>query len=958
MNYKKNYVIAYSVDNTNTAAQIVNGLKPAGFSFKHVTGDAPEDVTGLFERLNNVSEPILLLVSDNFLKSKNCMHNSYTILQKLINANKIYPIIVDGRYKIEGSNDYRWVATSFDRVSHVIQYMNYWQDQYLEMRKIKRKIDPKEEPQFADKLKIVRDISSEIGEFLRVLRNAKFTTLDSFSKNNYQTFFEHFEIPQEQFATTNSNDSENNLNKSNDVSIETNKKVVKANSSPPSNDQSSSDNVNSDEIPGMDMMAKAAAPITGGVLLNEMLSKSSDKNTDKIDNNIRKSDLDNLFDDDDPDERINESKEELDHQNEDGEEEEKALLEKLIKYKKGNNTDVPLLEDIDLKINKKDVKSSDTTIEPESILDEKPIDKSIKEQSPKDEIYNHLFETEEEDDDDEWDEDEIIPSESEIGKPHFNLEFMDDEEDINEHRSETEVLDDIDDLPEEADSALSDMEQIMHEASNHIHNGEIEKGLAILKYSLEREPDNIALRYQYAVYLADYANNTEAATVQLEKLLKKDKKNENACMRLAKMAEMKQDYLLAKSYYEKVANINPDYPGIHYHLGLITSAHSGEKSKQALKYFKKAVKKDKYNSETHYRYARALSNHPKNSKKAIKHLRKTIALEPYHPVAYADLISIYTEQGETAKAEKIRQEALKFNPDFFNIGEEEVFTIESIATAKVDDHALPLAEQPVIKVNKNANTVVCITGATSGIGKATAELFAKKGYKLIITGRRYDRLDELKSTFEENHDSQVLALPFDVRDLDSVKNAIDKLQDEWSNVDILINNAGLAKGKAPIHEGDIEDWDTMIDTNIKGLLYMTRAIAPNMVKNKKGHIVNVCSTAGREVYPNGNVYCATKFAVDAITKSTRLDLFKHNIRVSQVSPGHVEETEFALVRFDGNEEKSKVYEDFNPLTSKDVAASIYFIVNQPKHVNIQDILMMGTQQAGNNHIDRSGRDDD
>ena len=248
-----------------------------------------------------------------------------------------------------------------------------------------------------------------------------------------------------------------------------------------------------------------------------------------------------------------------------------------------------------------------------------------------------------------------------------------------------------------------------------------------------------------------------------------------------------------------------------------------------------------------------------------------------------------------------------------------------------------------------------ITGATSGIGKATAAIFAKNGYDLIITGRRKKRLDELRQKMKEKYGVKVKALSFDVRHLSAVKKAIGSLDEEWLAIDLLVNNAGLASGFDPIYEGNTKDWDTMIDTNIKGLLYMTRLVSPKMVNRKKGHIINICSTAGHEVYPKGNVYCATKHAVDALTKSMRIDFHEHNVRVSQVSPGHVEETEFALVRFNGDKKKAKIYEDFQPLKSKDVAKVIYFIASQPKHVNIQDILMMGTQQANSNYISRSGR---
>lgn len=250
---------------------------------------------------------------------------------------------------------------------------------------------------------------------------------------------------------------------------------------------------------------------------------------------------------------------------------------------------------------------------------------------------------------------------------------------------------------------------------------------------------------------------------------------------------------------------------------------------------------------------------------------------------------------------------------------------------------------------------ILITGATSGIGKASAEIFAKKGYDLIITGRRKDKLKQVTEKLKKKYAVKVLDLCFDVRDYKEVKKAISKIKSSWKPIDILLNNAGLAKGFDEIHQGNIEDWDTMIDTNLKGLLYMTRMIAPSMVKRKKGHIINIASTAGKEEYPKGNVYCASKHAVDSLTRSMRIDLHKYNIRISQVAPGHVEETEFALVRFSGDTKKSKIYEDFVPVNSKDIAKIIFFVASQPKHVNIQDVLVMGTQQASNNFINRSGR---
>lgn len=257
---------------------------------------------------------------------------------------------------------------------------------------------------------------------------------------------------------------------------------------------------------------------------------------------------------------------------------------------------------------------------------------------------------------------------------------------------------------------------------------------------------------------------------------------------------------------------------------------------------------------------------------------------------------------------------------------------------------------------KRHSKIALITGASSGIGKACAKEFAKAGYDLIITGRRKEKLVEVKSKLKLKYGVQITVLDFDVTDKKAVKKAWQSLnKDIISKISILVNNAGGAKGLDAIHEGSLDHWETMIDTNIKGLLYLSKIVSKSFVNRKKGHIINICSTAGHEVYPKGAVYCATKHAVDALTKGMRLDLHSYGIKVSQVSPAHVEETEFALNRFDGDKNKAKIYQDFNPLTSKDVAKTILFIVMQPKHVNIQDVLMMGTQQANSTTINKSGR---
>tara|TARA_A200000113_G_scaffold212216_1_gene213535 strand:+ start:925 stop:1683 length:759 start_codon:yes stop_codon:yes gene_type:complete len=239
---------------------------------------------------------------------------------------------------------------------------------------------------------------------------------------------------------------------------------------------------------------------------------------------------------------------------------------------------------------------------------------------------------------------------------------------------------------------------------------------------------------------------------------------------------------------------------------------------------------------------------------------------------------------------------------------------------------------------------ILITGASSGFGAATAKLFAAKGYGLVLMARRKDKLDALVQELPENIEAHVLAA--DVRDEEVVTNAINSLPKYVKTaLSILVNNAGLAVGKGPIDKGLIEDWDRMVDTNVKGLLYVSRAVIPLLKANKKGHIINVASIAGKEVYPGGNVYCATKHAVDALSRAMRIDLVNDNIKVSNLAPGAAE-TEFSIVRFKGNEAQAKsIYDGYDPLVAQDIAETIWFMCSRPDHVNVNDITLMATAQA-------------
>lgn len=248
--------------------------------------------------------------------------------------------------------------------------------------------------------------------------------------------------------------------------------------------------------------------------------------------------------------------------------------------------------------------------------------------------------------------------------------------------------------------------------------------------------------------------------------------------------------------------------------------------------------------------------------------------------------------------------------------------------------------------------IAFITGASSGFGKACAEKFAAHGYDLILNGRRENRLEKIKEELEKKYNTAVLVSVFDVRGREAVQTAINKLPEEWQTIDVLINNAGLALGRDYFDEADLDDWDTMIDTNLKGLLYVTRALLPMLKKSNQPHIINMGSVAGKEIYEKGNVYCASKAAVDALSHSMRIDLLRHHIKVTAIHPGAAE-TEFSLVRFKGDAATAKkIYDGLTPLTAEDVADTVYYCTTLPPHVCINDLVITCTQQADAIHFNR------
>ncbi len=853
-------VLAYSKENKAQAKKIDQQLSVDGLQFEHITCDQVSSDTNwsdILGRQNN--KPVFLFISDNFLKAQACMNDGLKIIHQIQDNKNIHPLIIDGVETDEETGEQKAIPILFDRVSNVIQYMNFWQERYLEVRKLKRNATPENEEEVNRQVTITRAISTEIGEFLRLLRSTEYITYEQLSSENFAAFFHLAGVPhqlQERFM------EKPTVEENNTVTVEqpalVHEKKTKTSPKVVTTPMPS-------EIPVLE--AKESQTPASGFQHGH---KAQPEPSVEL--------LQSLFD----------------------EEEEEPKVQKTVT----KNKDIPL-DDVDLDAEEIEIDLSRGT---------SPIDAN----------------------------------------------------------------------------------ELLHQARHFLHEGQSDKAFKVYEKILLYEPTNLNARYQYSIALANQGKNVNKAMEQMEVITKEDPTNIQAFKKLAEYAEAINDFLLAKTYYEKIYNIDPTADGIPYKLGVINLNFFSEQPKVAASYFKAAIKQNKKHVDAHYQYAIIMSEYLGKYEKAIRHFNKTLDLHPRHTFANYDLALLYHKISNHRLAAKYYKRAYTINPElkteendaafFFPFPEAESDNLDflgrSPGSPPPQESSVPLADlvedripdQPAEAKEKlvieevpavqaapklkgpQTGKIIWITGATSGIGKATAQVFAEHGYSLVLTGRRSDRLEELKQTFQAQSGYEVQTLSFDIRDREAVKACIDKLPKEWQDCDILINNAGLAAGFGPIHEGNIDDWDTMINTNVKGLLYMTRLISPGMVERKRGHIINIASTAGKEVYPGGSVYCASKFAVEALTKAMRLDLYKFGIKVSQVAPGHVEDTEFAEVRFHGDKERAKIYEDFQPLKSRDVAETLYFIATRPPHVNIQDVLMMGTQQASNIFIDRSGRE--
>lgn len=511
-------------------------------------------------------------------------------------------------------------------------------------------------------------------------------------------------------------------------------------------------------------------------------------------------------------------------------------------------------------------------------------------------------------------------------------------------------------------------------------SGEGASGLDLLSAGREALPEHPGLQYQQALLLVTATGDVDLARQELEDLLNRFPEHSDALFLAGELAEASGEYAKARDYWEELSDNEPFYPDLNLRLGILLDDHFPNDFLDASAYLRRASKDEEAQADVFYRYGRLLGNSLGRKKKAIRQLRRAVELSPGLAPAHFELARMLHLRGELDAARNSFLTASRLDPDLDTEENRTQFAGATTASPEelADDHQALLDLQakvsaleeelnrqnlallepdpaPAPAPREGDGKTVLISGATSGIGQATARRLAAAGYRLILLGRRAERLDALSLELEEDHGVETFSIRVDVRHREEVRMAIANLPEDWKTIDVLLNNAGKAKGFDPIHTGNYDHWDEMIDVNLKGLLTLTREVSPLMVARQTGMIINVASTAGKEVYPKGNVYCATKHAVDALTYAMRLDLVEHGIRVGQICPAHVEETEFAVVRFDGDTERAKIYNDFQPLRSPDVAEAIHFMISRPAHVNLMDIVLQGTQQASSTVVDRSGR---
>lgn len=958
----KKIALAYCIDNLPVAESLYKALSQTSYSVSHYYCKKNADEATLAEQLRDFDGTILLLISDNFLRSEHCMNRALQLVQQ--KASNILPLVIDGRTKNEASGEWVSTPTKFERIGDIIPYINYWQNKYLDLRSQKRKFEAENEAdkreELNENLRVLRQVSSEASEFLRVLRNMRYYQFSDFIENHLRAFFEFVEDSAEWSAfKANVPNLSFQTDGAAELETETVTNVAEAPAEPESRDLPIVESIQEPEVAATpeEPVVPVEEPIEAVEPSHESAETQEEWTGAELAENLE--DLGVVI------------------------AEHAALANEEILL------EIPALEP---EIEVSAEASIDEVVEPETaeVADtqtDTPLD------APDAQAHEELTseaataeEEEEEQDDDEDDDDEEEESSDKVsdlirearglvasGQVEAGINYMkqaiktypgsaelhyfyglilaQNTRDLNGALEQLALATEIDPDHEAAFFLLGELAELQ---------GDFNAARKHYERLIDINDEFTDVYYRLGTVLqANFPEEVEYAAKCFKKAAKRNPGNADAHYQYASiLADVMGKTAKAEEWFLKTLAIQSKHPFANYDLALIY--HTAGDAAKALEYYEAAILNNPELQTPENEIAFRGLGTP--AEPVIEEVVEEIAEEvpaapeesdaPEEPVALEELAGVAEELSVPALSP-----LLSIEHDTIEALKQNILRLEELLKAKaaqVEETAVE--EEPVVEepIEMPPAKTALITGATSGIGLATARTFAQAGWRLILTGRREDRLEAVKAELIEAG-TEVLGLVFDVRNYHSVTESIQNLPEEWRSIDLLINNAGKAKGLSEIQEGSLEHWEEMIDTNIKGLLYLTRCISPMMVAQHSGHIINIGSIAGKEPYPMGNVYCASKAAVDMLTRTMRLDLHKYNIRVSQIAPGHVEETEFALVRFDGDADRAKIYNDFQPLTSQDVANTIYYMATQPSHVNIQDVVIYGTQQASATVIDRSGR---
>ncbi len=921
--------VAYHDSAMGEASKLSQKLQAQGWQvFSSKCGN--EATGALADALKTFTGPTLLLINDGLLHNLNCQTGMLAAYREIEERAHTHVLLASSMRNGPGNVQAR-VLTSLDRVSDVIRYMNYWQNAYLIKR---RELGATSTPESAQALAPVREVSQEIGEFLKLVRKQKPHSVYDLIDDDGTLLLKLLGTPPSK-PTDPTQKADEPIE---DSALEPEVPIKDADTSGVGN------------VAGVAAATGIAA--TAGLVKDSAKTIENEPPEDVIPEALKADEK--LIPEEIPAEEsaprvgppdLPTSREKITEVIEEPLSTEKEVVAEAELESKLETTDeyIPVSNPADM-----DLSPEETNVELQSDVD-----------------HDYMPESDPSDLDLPVDDVKVKAEEAQ----NIEVDYLPDN-DAASVDAPTEAVEVIDEPVGDAEPTLAELAAKKHKKSRKsntkqllklIEEEELNDAYAFAEESLKADPGNAQLRYYYAVALlrAEDEPYVDVAVHELNKLTQGDYAAE-ALLCLGHISLERRDYGMARRNLEAAYHLNKKVDSeITYRLGALIQDEYYDEAKEAKKYLKKATKNSKFNKDDAWYRLAQFDFQANKINKARKKLKAAQKASKKHPFAAYDLANMYLRKDDINSAHKYFLKAVYANPELDTEENQAAFSLlrpveESEGfEASTGSYATPSLRTDAPKVGQ---MTVLITGASSGIGAATARVFAENGHRLILTGRRVTKLRTLGAELNKEFNIPVRLLSFDVTAFEETEQLLATLPEGWNEIDVLINNAGKAKGLDYIHQGRLEHWEEMIDTNVKGLLYMIRLVSPAMVKRKQGHIINVCSTAGHEVYPKGAVYCATKHAVDAITQGARLDLHRFGIRVSQVSPAHVEETEFAEVRFDGDTDKAeKVYEDFQPLRAHDVAKSIYYIAAQPEHVNVQDVLMLGTQQANSTTIDRSGR---